>query len=174
MLSNHLILCHPLFLLPSIFPSIRVLSNQLALRIRWSDYWNFSFSLKSFQWKFRVYFLQDWLVWSACCPRDSQESSPAPQFKIIMSVDINSFFKEVKRKPLIYMRKINKFASHRLFAFLQKYSFKLCEKCKSKFWLIRKLLVCLSNNLLSTQSDMCFHYLYEIKIHCYLNFQLWS
>ena len=40
--SNHLILCRPLFLLPSIFPSIRVFSNESALRIRWPEYWSFS------------------------------------------------------------------------------------------------------------------------------------
>ena len=45
MTSNHLILCHPLLLLPSIFPSIRVFSNELALRIRWPKYWNFSLSI---------------------------------------------------------------------------------------------------------------------------------
>ena len=44
MLSNHLILCHPL-LLPSVFPSTRVFSNELALRIRWLKYWSFSFSI---------------------------------------------------------------------------------------------------------------------------------
>ena len=44
MLSNHLILCHPLLLLPSIFPSIRVFSNKLALCIRWLKFWKFSFS----------------------------------------------------------------------------------------------------------------------------------
>ena len=43
--SNHLILCHPLFLLPSIFPSIRVFSNESALRIRWPKYWSFSISI---------------------------------------------------------------------------------------------------------------------------------
>ena len=43
--SNHLILCHPLLLLPSIFPSIRVFSNESALRIRWPNYWSFSFSI---------------------------------------------------------------------------------------------------------------------------------
>ena len=43
--SNHLILCHPLLLLPSIFPSIRIFSNELALGIRWSTYWSFSFSI---------------------------------------------------------------------------------------------------------------------------------
>ena len=41
---NHLVLCYPLLLLPSIFPSIRVFSNELALRIKWPKYWNFSFS----------------------------------------------------------------------------------------------------------------------------------
>ena len=43
--SNHLIFCHPLLLLPSIFPSIRVFSNESVLRIRWSKYWSFSFSI---------------------------------------------------------------------------------------------------------------------------------
>ena len=45
MLSNHLILCHPLLLLPSIFPIIRVFSNESALRIRWPKYWSFSFTI---------------------------------------------------------------------------------------------------------------------------------
>ena len=43
--SNHLILCHPLLLLASIFPSIRVFSNESALRIKWTKYWSFSFSI---------------------------------------------------------------------------------------------------------------------------------
>ena len=43
--SNHLILCHPLLLLLSIFPSIRVFSNESALRIRWPKYWSFSFNI---------------------------------------------------------------------------------------------------------------------------------
>ena len=45
MLSNHLILCHPLLLLPSVFPSIRVFSNKTVLCIRWPKYWSFSFSI---------------------------------------------------------------------------------------------------------------------------------
>ena len=45
MLSNHLTLCHPLLLLPSIFPSIRVFSNELALPMRWPEYWSFNFSI---------------------------------------------------------------------------------------------------------------------------------
>ena len=43
--SNHLILCHPLLLLPSIFPNIRVFSNEPTLRIRWPKYWSFNFSI---------------------------------------------------------------------------------------------------------------------------------
>jgi len=45
MLSNHLILCRPLLLLPSVFPSIRVFSNELVLHVKWSNYWSFSFSI---------------------------------------------------------------------------------------------------------------------------------
>ena len=81
MLSNHLILCGPLLFLPSIFPSIRVFSNELILRIRWTKILEFQFQPQSFQWIFRVDFLQDWLVWSLCNLRESQEYSPAPQFK---------------------------------------------------------------------------------------------
>ena len=65
MLSNHLVLCHPLLLLPSVLPSIRVFSYESALCIRWPKYWSFSLS-KSFQQIFRVDFLSDWLVWSPC------------------------------------------------------------------------------------------------------------
>ena len=57
MLSNHLILCHPLLLLPSIFPSIRVFSSESALRIRWSKYRELQLKHQSFQWIFRVDFL---------------------------------------------------------------------------------------------------------------------
>ena len=45
--ATHLILCHPLLLLPSVFPSIRVFSNQSVLHIRWPKYWSFSFSISS-------------------------------------------------------------------------------------------------------------------------------
>ena len=60
--SNHLILCHPLLLLPSIFPSIRVFSNELALRIRWPKYWNFSFNISpSNEHPGLISFRMDWL-----------------------------------------------------------------------------------------------------------------
>ena len=53
--SNHLILCHPLLLLPSIFPSIRVFSNESVLHIRWPEYWSFSFRISSLQRIFRAH-----------------------------------------------------------------------------------------------------------------------
>ena len=61
MLSDHLTLCHPL-LLPSIFPSIRVFSNELALHIRWPKYWSFSFSISpSNEYSGLISFRTDWL-----------------------------------------------------------------------------------------------------------------
>ena len=57
--SNHLILCYPLFLLPSIFPSIRIFSNKLALTIRWPKYGSFSISPSS-EYSQLVYFSTDW------------------------------------------------------------------------------------------------------------------
>ena len=60
--SNHLILCHPLLLLPSIFPSIRVFSNESALRIRWPEYWSFSFNISpSNEHSGLISFRMDWL-----------------------------------------------------------------------------------------------------------------
>ena len=60
--SNHLILCHPLLLPPSIFPSIRVFSNESVLPIRWPKYWSFSFSLSlSNEYSGLIAFRMDWL-----------------------------------------------------------------------------------------------------------------
>jgi len=60
--SNYLILCHPLLLLPSIFPSIRVFYNESALRIRWRKYWNFSFSISpSSEYSGLISFRIEWL-----------------------------------------------------------------------------------------------------------------
>ena len=60
--SNHLILCRPLLLLPSIFPSIRVFSNESAFPIRWPKYWSFSFSIRpSNEHSGLIYFRMDWL-----------------------------------------------------------------------------------------------------------------
>ena len=60
--SNHLILCHPLLLLPSIFPSISVFSNESVLHIRWPEYWSFSFSISpSNEHSGLISFRIDWL-----------------------------------------------------------------------------------------------------------------
>ena len=83
--SNHLILCQPLFLLPSIFPSIRVFSSDSAIHIRCPKYWRFSFSISpSEEYMGLISFKLDWFC-TPWCPRDSQESFPAPQFKSISS-----------------------------------------------------------------------------------------
>ena len=59
---NHLILCHPLFFLPSIFPSIRVFTNESVLYIRWPKYWSFSFSISpSNEYSGLISFRMDWL-----------------------------------------------------------------------------------------------------------------
>ena len=88
--SSHLILCCPLHLLPPVPPSIRIFSNESTLCMRWPKYWSFSFSISpsSVHWAGwirspRTDLLQDGLVRSPCSPRDSQESSPTPQFKSI-------------------------------------------------------------------------------------------
>ena len=76
--SNHLILCHPLLLLPSVFASIRVFSNVSVLRVRWPEYWHFSFSINPFsEYSGLISFRVDWF--------DSQVSSPTPQFQSVNS-----------------------------------------------------------------------------------------
>ena len=60
--SNHLILCHPVLLLPSVFPSIRVFSSESVLRISWPKYWSFSFSISpSNEYSGLISFRMDWL-----------------------------------------------------------------------------------------------------------------
>ena len=79
--SNHPTLCRPLLLLPSIFPSIRVFSNESVLCIRWLNYWSFSFSISPSNEYSGLISFRNGLVESPCSSRDSQESSPMPQFK---------------------------------------------------------------------------------------------
>ena len=82
--TNHLILCRPLLLLPSIFPSIRVFSNKSALCIRWPKYWSFSFNISpSKEHSGLISFRKDWLDLLAV--QGTQEASPTPQFKSINS-----------------------------------------------------------------------------------------
>ena len=87
--SNHLILSHPLLLLPSTFPSISLFwwvgsSHQVAKILELQH--------QSFQWIFRIDFFKDWLVWFPCSPRDPQESSPVPQFKRINSTALSLLY----------------------------------------------------------------------------------
>ena len=83
--SNHLTLCCPLLLLPSIFPSIRFFSNESVLRIRWPKYWSSSFnSSPSNEYSGLISLRMDWL--DTLGPWDSQESSPTPQFRTINSL----------------------------------------------------------------------------------------
>ena len=89
---NHLILCHPLPLPPSIFPSIRVFSNESVLRIRWPQYWSFSYRISpSNEYSGLISFRIE-LAGSLCSPRDSQESSPTPQFKSINTSELSFLY----------------------------------------------------------------------------------
>ena len=89
--SNHLILCHPLLLLPSIFPSNSVFPNESALCIRWPKYWSFSFSISpSDEHSGLISFRMDWLDLPAV--QGTQESSPTPQFKGINSYALSFLY----------------------------------------------------------------------------------
>ena len=80
---NHVILCHPLLLLPSIFTSIRVISNEWAVCIRWPKYWSFSLSISlSNEYSGLVSFRIDWIDFLAV-QGNLKESSPTPHFKSI-------------------------------------------------------------------------------------------
>ena len=106
--SNHLTLCHPLLLLPPITPIIRVFSNESTLRIRWSKYWSFSFSISpSNGYSVFILFRIDWFDLFAV--QGTQELSPAPQFKNITSlalsllyyptlISIHGYWKKTKTK----------------------------------------------------------------------------
>ena len=84
--SNRLILRHPLFLPPSIFPSIRVFSNESTLRIRWPNYWSFSFSISpSNEYSGLISFRIDWLDLAV---QRTLKSSPTLQFKSINSLSL--------------------------------------------------------------------------------------
>ena len=89
--SHHLIICCPLLLLPSIFPSIRVFSKESVLPIRWPKYWSFSFSISlSNEYSGLISFRIDCFDFLAV--RDSQVSSPILQFKSIDSLAFNFIY----------------------------------------------------------------------------------
>ena len=89
--SNHVILCHPLLLLPSIFPSIRVFSNKSVPCIRWPKYWSFSLSISpSNEYSGLISFRMDWLDLLAV--QETLESLLQPQFKSINSSVLNFLY----------------------------------------------------------------------------------
>ena len=89
--SNHLLLCRPLLLLPSIFPSIRVFSNESALRISWPKYWSFSFKISpTNEHPGLISFRMDWL--DLLAGQGTLESSPTPQFKSINSSTLSFLY----------------------------------------------------------------------------------
>ena len=92
MSSNHLILCCPLLLPPSVFPSIRVFFNESSYSHQVAKVLEFQLQHQSFQCIFRTDFLYNGLVGSPCSPRDSQESSPTPQFKSINSLVLSVLY----------------------------------------------------------------------------------
>ena len=90
MLSNHLILCRPLLLLPAIFPSTRIFSNESALHIRWPKYWSLQLQNPSDEYSGLISFRMDWLDLLAV--QWILESSPTPQFKSINSLALSFLY----------------------------------------------------------------------------------
>ena len=93
--SNHLILCPLLLLLSSIFPSIRVFSNESVLCIRWPKYWSFSFSINpSNEYSGLIFFRMDWLDLLAVqgTLKRLSRDSPIPQFKSISSLVLSFLY----------------------------------------------------------------------------------
>ena len=88
--SNHLILCHPLLLLPSIFLSIRVFSTESVLCIRWPKYWSFSFISTSNEHSELISFRMDCL--NLFTVQGTLKSSPTPQFKSINSSGLSFLY----------------------------------------------------------------------------------
>ena len=90
--SNHLILCHPLLLPPSIFPRIRVFSNESALHIRWLKQWSFSFSISPYnEYSGLISFRMDWLDLFAV-QRTLKSLLQIPQFKSINSLALSFLY----------------------------------------------------------------------------------
>ena len=89
--SNHLLLCGPLLLSPSISSSIRVFSNETVLCISWPKYWSFSFSISPFnEYSGLIFFRMDWLDLLAV--QGTQEYSPTSHFKSINSLVLSSLY----------------------------------------------------------------------------------
>ena len=103
MLSDHLILCHSLLLLPSIFPSIRVFSNELALRIRWPKYWNFSLNISPSSEYSGWIFTVDWFDLPAV--QGTLKSLLQPHISKASSLQHSAFFRAQLSHPYVTTRK---------------------------------------------------------------------
>ena len=104
---NHLILCHPLLFLPSIFPGIRVFSNEPVLCIRWPKYWSFTFTISpSSEYSVLVSFRMDWFDLLAIQGTLKKESSPTPQFKSINSSALSFLYGPTVTSICDYWKKI--------------------------------------------------------------------
>ena len=101
--SSHLILCHPLLLLPKIPPSIRVFSSESTLHMRWPKYWSFSFSISpSNEHPGLVSFKMDWL--DLLTVQGTQESSPTSQFKSIISSVLSLLYSPILTSKCDYWK----------------------------------------------------------------------
>ena len=90
--SSNFILCCPLLLLPQIPAKIRVFSNESTFLMKWPKYWSFSFSISPSNEHPGLISFRNGLVGSPCSTRDSQESSPTPQFKSINSSGLSFLY----------------------------------------------------------------------------------
>ena len=148
MSSNHLILCFPLPFLPSIFTSIRVFSNEWPLRIRRSRYWSFSYNIGPPN-KTQGLFPLGWLIWSPCSPRESQESSPTPQFESTNSSWRSTFVMVQFSYPYITTGKTIALAIQ---TFLGK-------------WCLWFLLCCLGLHYFPSKGQASFNFMAVVTIH---------
>ena len=89
--SNHLILCQPLLLLTSIFPSIRGFPNESVLHTRWPKYWSFRFT-SVLPMNIQDWFPLGWTGWISLQPKELSQSSPTPQFKSISSLALSFLY----------------------------------------------------------------------------------
>ena len=169
--SNHLILCPPLLLLPSILPSIRVFSNESVLHISWPKYWSFSFSISPSNEYSGLISFKDGLVGSPCKPRDSQESFPIPQFKSINSSVLSFLYSptltSVHGKTIALYRWIfsDKVMSL-LFNILSRLVIAFFPKEQASFNFMAAVTICSDFGALDNKACHCFQFphLFPIKL----------
>ena len=142
---NHFILSQPLLCLLSVFPSIEIFSYELVLCIKWPKYWSFRISASN-EFSEMISSRIDWFDIS-CCPRDFQESSPAPQFKSINSLslsppygptltpvhDLHNYWKDQSLPIWTFVNKVMSLLCNKLSRFVT--AFLPNNKCLLIFWL---------------------------------------